>query len=211
MLDGDGRLSTAAVHAYRLLLVSYWEWACGWGDDPLQTGSPYDDVIERRHRGWVRGYSSCADLAHGGYESLGVWLPWVNRHHNCGWRMGRNIELLSPGVNPCSEPVSGRFVPQTGDVVVIANHEPPHPHDDHVVCVIDCDGDWLSTAEYGAAYPVAGGLRSRRIVLDSHRVRMASSTGHLRTVQCIVPLVSVLRVAHETGLLATVATEYLRP
>lgn len=215
----EGRLAAGlpdslAIDMYRKLAVSFLDWACCYGKDPPQHGEPYDLVIERAKRGWFQGYSSCGDLAHAMFESLGVCLPWVNRDGNGGWRVGRNVSLLYPGSNSCARAEVEPHLLRGGDVIVVANHRPPHENDDHVVCIVGAmaDDGTLPTAEYGAAYPVAGGMRNR-VLRRKNGIWYLATPGRNndKRVQSVVRLNNVLVTAWDCGCLASTAVEYLRP
>lgn len=155
------------VNVRRSMLFDFWRWACGYPEtDHVDEGHPrYELVTEGRDFG--AGYSSCADLAHGGYWQVGDRRRWLNR--GAAWRVGVNVSRV------VSESGSWRGDVDPGDVLVIAN-DWPGGRDAHVVCVLERrlaeGGLELVTAEYGQP---GGAIKRRRVyngVMGGRRVRM---------------------------------------
>lgn len=144
--------------------------------DPL-----FEAVTEHRQR---EGYSACGDLAHWLYFRMGFRFDWVNRQEHQGWRMGRNLALLTAGCagglnRYAKRPERGMKV-DAGDVLVVYAHQPKRSHVAVVMEPGELDaGTSLRTAEYGqfdATYGRASGKAFRRPVsANATRILLGSS------------------------------------
>lgn len=166
--------------AYELLTVACNGEAGRDEDDPV-----YQFVTEGRDVGAMqKKYSSCGDLAHWLYWTMGVRLPWVNREPNGGWRVGQNVSLLAwcPQAQSCDNVL--RFEP--GDVVIIWGRE--DTSDAHVMVVLEQESPQvLLVAEYGQP----GGRVNRRS-------RLGGKIG-ARRLRRHIPLEAVIAAAEEAG------------
>lgn len=173
------------IHAQKLA-VKWLEWACANGQ--VSEAHPrYKLVTENRD--WGAGYSSCGDLAHWLLYRLGVRASWVNRTEHNGWKVGQNVSLLA--WNRLAQTVEDTMIVEPGDVFVIWSRQ--DGTDAHVLVAIDRQGDTLLTAEYGQP---GGALKSRQIVQRGKHVYLGN-----RRVQKRLPLLTVLSVAQEEGML----------
>lgn len=152
-IRGGAMTEPEIVHEYRKRLVEVWE-----SVTPAHIDSP---EAQRVAQGRQHHTSTCADLAHYGYEEVGLRHRQINRAPH--WRVGVNVSRLAwwPEVTriapPRLEGVMG------GDVLIRwAN---PSATDAHVVCVLahhELSGA-LSTAEYGQGRPMIGRLFTRLV------------------------------------------------
>lgn len=130
------------IHSARLLAVHLCEYACNGSRGRPEKGDPvYNAVTEGRDFG--AGYSSCGDLPHWMFETMGVRMQFLNRE-SMQYRLGRNISSLC---SVSAIPSKGqRF--ESGDVLVIWNK--PNSGDAHALVVLDDRGEELQAAQYGA-------------------------------------------------------------
>lgn len=200
MVTESSEVLDALVLQKRKQLVAAWERACGW---PYAThvdvhGPQYQDVVEGRDYLHHPPSSSCGDLAHWGYEQVGLHPPWINRASMPGgWRVGRNVNtLVYPPIGTCTE--AQEWTPYAavdgGDVLIVSNRW-PQGSDAHVICVLArvVDGGHVvfSTAEYGNEH----GDPSRVGSIKQHALR----TGHLlgaKRIRVWISLDRVVRAMH---------------
>lgn len=206
-------LTEADIHERRLLIVDWFEWACGWpppepsGLDAAAAAHrevPGVDEDDERYIIVTEGLdpgsfhikpdpvSSCAMLPHFGFFRVGVREPWIDRKEAPGgWRgdglvLARLVQQSRPFSLDTQPPLDG------GDVVIIAN-DWPRGRDAHVVCCItelNQNGRRiLCTAEYGRP----GGE------LDTHDI----SRGFIgrRKIQARLDFPDILTQAFVRGLL----------
>lgn len=128
------------IEFYRDLVYQYEEFAC---ESAPGLGRDEWDPVYRYWTGGrdtIPGYSSCGDNPHSLYHHLGVRLAALNTGTN--YRIGMNIAAWDslPGVRAAR--ASDRY--RCGDVLMIGA-----PLREHMVVVLDHDGDILHTGEYG--------------------------------------------------------------
>lgn len=145
-------LDEAEILRYRKLAAALLEWACGWPETTAvsEDHPRYQLVTEGRDVGRMqKRYSSCGDLPHWLYETLGVRLDWVNRAPH--WRVAQNLILLQAkgyfGKNLIARVWDGTLL-DAGDTLIVSNKAHRQLH---AVCIIARDPvcGWLATAQYG--------------------------------------------------------------
>jgi hypothetical protein len=171
-------LPDAEVLLRRKLAVSYIEWACGYTpEQTMPEGGWQVGVRHPRYRIVTEDLdlgptgTSCAILAHGMLDAIGVTAPWVHRAYR-GTYHGASIiwDLVSRGVD--WEP---DIVCDGGDILVISRDWPDMGNGkSHVVCVTNHEGVSLSVGEYGqpggklATREIRGGSRVGRRTIRKH-------------------------------------------
>lgn len=162
----------------------------------------YREVSENRDTPGARPgepgyYSSCGDLAHWLYATLGVRSSWVNRAKwpdgsPAHYQVGGNVARLAWGNGVVREPRIGERY-SVGDVLIVWDH--PDTRDAHVIVVYDdsSDVDAVISSEYGQP---GGAKRVSTIARVTHRIRG-------RTIRRVLSLSDVLDAAEREGRLVS--------
>jgi hypothetical protein len=184
-----------SISEYRDHAARWLRWACGPGSGYAESHVVYQKVTEGRDGPpWPNKYSSCADLAHGLYEQLGVRLPWVNREALGGFRYGANISLLAYSPVARAPKQGERF--EAGDTLIV--WDKPDTSDAHAIAVLDefPEQGVILTAEYGQP---GAAVRTSGIERDGDGVRIRG-----RTVRRVLSLEAVIEAAEDAGMLLPV-------
>lgn len=154
-------------------------------DSVRSVQDPVFRLITEGRYSQIKGYSSCADLAHWMYFRLGVRQPWLNRKEypvtdgGHGWRVALNLNLLvPPPIGTCPVANACRKLSElpevgAGDVLVINNQ-----YGGHVICVAGSEAQpdgtaHLTTAEYGQP----GGAKKEHVLQFSKESGLCFLTG----------------------------------